>query len=63
MKTEDEDFDYSVFEQDQPEERDEDINDLCPHCNGSGEGQHIGTTCTSCKGSGIDGLIKQRKRK
>ena len=25
---------------------------LCPRCNGSGEGQHDGTTCFSCKGTG-----------
>jgi len=25
---------------------------ICPRCNGSGEGQHEGTTCTLCKGQG-----------
>jgi len=25
---------------------------ICSHCNGSGEGQHEGTTCTLCNGSG-----------
>ena len=25
---------------------------ICPTCNGSGEGQHEGTTCPKCKGSG-----------
>jgi hypothetical protein len=25
---------------------------ICPACNGSGEGQHEGTTCYSCKGAG-----------
>ncbi len=25
---------------------------LCPWCNGSGEGQHDGTICTHCKGTG-----------
>jgi len=25
---------------------------ICPACNGSGEGQHDGTTCYSCKGAG-----------
>ena len=26
--------------------------DLCPQCNGSGEGRHEGNTCYACKGSG-----------
>lgn len=25
---------------------------ICPACNGSGEGQHEGTTCYQCKGEG-----------
>ena len=25
---------------------------ICSHCNGSGEGQHEGTTCIMCKGQG-----------
>lgn len=25
---------------------------ICPHCNGSGEGQYDGTTCRFCKGTG-----------
>lgn len=25
---------------------------ICPACNGSGEGQHEGTTCRTCKGTG-----------
>ena len=25
---------------------------ICPACNGSGEGMHEGTTCTTCKGAG-----------
>jgi hypothetical protein len=25
---------------------------ICPACSGSGEGQHEGTTCYSCKGAG-----------
>lgn len=33
----------------------EEIEDLiCPHCNGSGEGQFDGTHCISCKGSGVE---------
>ena len=26
--------------------------DICPHCNGSGEGQHEGSRCNYCKGKG-----------
>lgn len=26
---------------------------ICPWCNGSGEGQNDGTTCTHCKGLGV----------
>lgn len=33
----------------QDDERDPPI---CPACNGSGEGQHDGTRCYSCKGKG-----------
>ena len=25
---------------------------ICPHCNGSGEGQYDGTRCNFCKGKG-----------
>ena len=25
---------------------------ICPHCNGSGEGQYDGKTCRFCKGTG-----------
>jgi hypothetical protein len=25
---------------------------ICPACSGSGEGQHEGTTCGTCKGEG-----------
>ena len=27
---------------------------ICAYCNGSGEGMYDGTTCRSCKGSGVD---------
>ena len=33
---------------------DEEDEGICVACNGSGEGQHDGTTCSSCKGSGVD---------
>ncbi len=26
--------------------------DICPRCNGSGEGQYDGSSCDKCKGSG-----------
>lgn len=28
--------------------------ELCGSCNGSGEGQHEGTTCYRCKGRGVE---------
>jgi len=28
--------------------------ELCPRCNGSGEGMHDGTICTMCKGTGVE---------
>ena len=27
--------------------------DICPQCNGSGEGMHDGSICTRCRGSGV----------
>lgn len=27
---------------------------ICPVCSGSGEGQYDGTTCSSCRGSGVE---------
>ena len=33
--------------------RHEDDESICPGCNGSGEGQYDGTTCSSCGGSGV----------
>lgn len=32
----------------------EDDDDICPTCNGSGEGQYDGTSCRSCGGSGVE---------
>ena len=26
---------------------------VCSHCNGTGEGYEYGTSCTSCRGSGV----------
>ena len=26
--------------------------DICPHCNGSGEGMYDGLTCSACHGGG-----------
>lgn len=31
---------------------DSDEPGICPACSGSGEGQHEGTTCRTCKGEG-----------
>lgn len=41
-----EDDEAAVFE-----EAEED-DDICIHCNGSGEGQYDGTRCTRCRGRG-----------
>jgi hypothetical protein len=38
-------------ESDEPNEE-EDKNDICPTCNGSGEGMADGLSCSDCKGSG-----------
>lgn len=27
--------------------------DICPSCNGSGEGMYDGTKCSSCRGKGV----------
>ena len=32
---------------------DDDSDDLCPSCNGSGEGMHDGSSCGSCNGRGV----------
>ena len=31
-----------------------DDDEICPDCNGSGEGQYDGTRCRSCGGSGTE---------
>ncbi len=28
--------------------------EVCPNCNGSGEGMHDGTKCSVCKGTGVE---------
>ena len=35
---------------------------LCPHCNGSGEGQVGESICRACNGSGVDrGPVPERE--
>lgn len=51
----DDDEDYARDEarfmaDDQPDDDTE--PGICPHCNGSGEGQYDGQTCRFCKGKG-----------
>lgn len=51
----DDDEDYArdearfMADTDQPDDYEPGI---CPHCNGSGEGQNDGSTCSYCKGKG-----------
>jgi RecJ-like exonuclease len=42
-------------EDDEPEEL------LCIGCNGSGEGMHDGSRCSSCDGSGVEGSLERRR--
>ena len=35
-------------------EPDDDDDEICPSCNGSGEGHYDGTRCRSCGGSGVE---------
>ena len=37
----------------------DDEEEICCHCNGSGEGMYDGTRCTYCKGSGIEYVLKE----
>ena len=32
----------------------DDDDEICPACNGSGEGMYDGTRCRSCGGSGVE---------
>lgn len=43
---------YSPEALDFASEGTEDEPDICPTCNGSGEGTYDGSTCPSCKGQG-----------
>ena len=33
---------------------DDDEHDICPQCNGSGEGMYDGSICHACHGSGVE---------
>jgi DnaJ-class molecular chaperone len=53
MRLSQEDYDDAVFATsgyDEPD--DESEHGICQCCNGSGEGQHDGSTCSNCKGKG-----------
>ena len=45
-----EEFELSQLAQ----ERDDEYDDTCDTCSGTGEGQYDGTRCRSCNGSGIN---------
>lgn len=34
------------------EDEDEELEDMCSHCGGTGEGQYDGSRCSVCKGTG-----------
>lgn len=44
---------------DADEDDESDPDAICSTCQGSGEGQHEGTTCYSCKGSGTERLTRK----
>ena len=43
--------DFIPYE-DLPEDFKDTEEDICPSCNGSGEGQYDGTRCSTCNGRG-----------
>ena len=45
--------DGTLCEDCQPEPEDDDDN-YCTNCSGSGEGQYDGTRCSECNGSGVE---------
>lgn len=47
----------------QPDDRDEDHGEICPRCDGSGEGMTDGSTCKLCGGSGDHTHPRRRKAK
>ncbi|MGZ5029052.1 MAG: hypothetical protein ACXWAT_00695 [Methylobacter sp.] len=46
--TEDQELEYDPMDY-----AEEDESDICTNCNGSGEGMHDGTRCSTCKGKGV----------
>lgn len=48
-----EDDDLDTLDDILEDDEDEDCDDICPGCNGSGEGMYDGTRCSRCKGRGV----------
>ena len=44
---------YEALEMAAGDDEEEDEDDTCPQCNGCGEGQYDGTSCSTCRGTGI----------
>lgn len=43
-----------IFAKPEEEEIEDDEDDICPACNGSGEGMYDGSTCYKCHGTGSE---------
>ena len=46
-------YDSGLDAVDLPDDESDEDDNICPSCNGSGEGMYDGTTCRSCKGRGV----------
>lgn len=48
-----------MCEENEPIEEDDDEDEICGACSGSGEGMYDGSTCYRCKGSGSEPREKE----
>ena len=53
MNEDEDDDDLDTLDDILEDDEDEDCDDICPSCNGSGEGMYDGTRCSRCKGRGV----------
>jgi DnaJ-class molecular chaperone len=58
MRLPQDEYDDAVFATSGYGEPDGEEPEICTCCNGSGEGQHDGTTCWQCKGKGAVKWLK-----